>query len=59
MGELWLSGPSITAGYFAKSDLTEQVFNTKLGDANEMYLRTGDLAFFEEGYFTSVAVKKI
>jgi acyl-CoA synthetase (AMP-forming)/AMP-acid ligase II len=50
VGELWLSGPSITLGYFAKSDLTEQVFNAKLGDDNKLYLRTGDLAFFEEGY---------
>eukprot|EP00548_Thalassiothrix_antarctica_P016805 CAMPEP_0194185194 /NCGR_PEP_ID=MMETSP0154-20130528/41548_1 /TAXON_ID=1049557 /ORGANISM="Thalassiothrix antarctica, Strain L6-D1" /LENGTH=855 /DNA_ID=CAMNT_0038903361 /DNA_START=264 /DNA_END=2828 /DNA_ORIENTATION=- len=52
VGELWLSGPSITGGYFGKPELTEEVFRAKIeglsGSPN--FLRTGDLAFFEDNY---------
>ncbi len=50
VGELWLSGPSITAGYFGKSSLTKDVFQAKIGASDKNFLRTGDLAFFEDDY---------
>lgn len=52
VGELWLSGPSVTAGYFGKADLSAEVFNASIADSdcNLGFLRTGDLAFFEDGY---------
>ena len=58
-GELWLSSASVAAGYYGSPILSGDVFRAKLcgehGDAvsersslNEAtYLRTGDLAFFE------------
>lgn len=51
VGELWLSGPSVTSGYFDKPRLTQEIFHAKLdNDYDRQYLRTGDLAFMEEGY---------
>ena len=50
VGELWLSGPSITAGYFGKPELTKEVFHARIDGYDEHFLRTGDLAFFEDGY---------
>lgn len=50
VGELWLSGPSVTSGYFGKPQLTQEVFEAKLSDDDRQYLRTGDLAFMEDGY---------
>lgn len=50
VGELWLSGPSVTSGYFGKPQLTQDVFHAKLSNDDREYLRTGDLAFMEDGY---------
>ena len=50
VGELWLSGPSITAGYFGKPDLSKEVFQATLQGYSQSFLRTGDQAFFEDGY---------
>jgi acyl-CoA synthetase (AMP-forming)/AMP-acid ligase II len=50
-GELWIAGPSVAAGYFKKPELTREVFQAKIngtGD-NTTFLRTGDLALFQEG----------
>jgi acyl-CoA synthetase (AMP-forming)/AMP-acid ligase II/acyl carrier protein len=50
MGELWIAGPSVAAGYFKKPELTRQVFQVKMNGTGEntAFLRTGDLAFFQE-----------
>lgn len=50
VGELWISGPSVAAGYFGKPELTQEVFQAKLENDDKEYLRTGDLAFIENGY---------
>lgn len=55
VGELWISGPSVTAGYFNKAQLTKEVFHAKIqiggsADNSNSFLRTGDLAFFEDDY---------
>ena len=50
VGELWLSSPSTAHGYFGKPDLTNETFRAKLTGSDDTFLRTGDLAFFEEGY---------
>ncbi len=50
VGELWLSGPSVTAGCFGKSELTKEVFHARIDGYDEHFLRTGDLAFFEDEY---------
>jgi acyl-CoA synthetase (AMP-forming)/AMP-acid ligase II len=51
-GELWIAGPSVAAGYFKKPELTREVFQAKIngtGDNTTTFLRTGDLALFQEG----------
>ncbi|GFH61076.1 hypothetical protein CTEN210_17552 [Chaetoceros tenuissimus] len=50
VGELWLSGRSVTSGYFGRPQLTQEVFHAKLSNDEKQYLRTGDLAFMEDGY---------
>ena len=47
-----MSGPSITAGYFARPEFTKDVFGAKINDSedNMISLRTGDFAFFEDDY---------
>jgi acetylornithine/succinyldiaminopimelate/putrescine aminotransferase/acyl-CoA synthetase (AMP-forming)/AMP-acid ligase II/predicted amino acid dehydrogenase len=51
VGEVWLAGPSIAAGYWNRPDDTEAVFRARVaGDgARGPYLRTGDLGFVKDG----------
>lgn len=54
-GEIWLSGPSVAAGYYGKPELSDEVFHARLapgskpGGATRKYLRTGDTGFIEDG----------
>lgn len=54
IGEIWISGPSITMGYWKKDDLNKELFQAKLAGDDNTYLRTGDLGFFynEELFIT-------
>lgn len=46
VGEIWLHGPSVAAGYWKNPASTEQTFHAHLADApDKKYLRTGDLGF--------------
>ncbi|CAB9523597.1 Putative fatty-acid--CoA ligase FadD21 [Seminavis robusta] len=53
-GELWIAGDSKAAGYLNKPELSQEVFQAKLvhndtdGEDDPTYLRTGDLAFFQD-----------
>ena len=50
VGEIWLVGPSVTAGYFGNAEQTERVFHATLADEpGTQYLRTGDLGFLHGG----------
>jgi len=51
-GELWVAGPSVAAGYYNQPELSEAAFEARIKGCldNKVYLRTGDLAFFENGY---------
>lgn len=42
VGEIWLRGPSVTAGYFRDPESTEEAFGGG-------WLRTGDLGYFADG----------
>jgi acyl-CoA synthetase (AMP-forming)/AMP-acid ligase II/aryl carrier-like protein len=46
VGEVWVQGPSVAGGYWAKAALTAEVFGARLSDGDGPYLRTGDLGFF-------------
>ncbi|MDX6502481.1 MAG: hypothetical protein QOG23_5745, partial [Blastocatellia bacterium] len=44
VGEIWVKGPSIAAGYWGRSEETERTFRARISDSGEgPFLRTGDL----------------
>eukprot|EP00727_Mastigamoeba_balamuthi_P006009 m51a1_g2027 putative long-chain-fatty-acid-- ligase (1959) ;mRNA; r:1299220-1309113 len=50
VGEVWVSGPSVAAGYWKKPEVSESTFRAKLAvDDGRVYLRTGDLGFMHHG----------
>ncbi|WP_310620065.1 acyl-CoA synthetase family protein [Flexibacterium corallicola] len=51
VGEIWLSGPSTTSGYWNKPELTSQVFQVRKHDDDNgcTWLRTGDLGALRNG----------
>jgi acyl-CoA synthetase (AMP-forming)/AMP-acid ligase II len=50
VGEIWVSGSVVTAGYWDKKDQTEKTFSAHINDDTSVsYLRTGDLGFFHKG----------
>ncbi|KPM53866.1 hypothetical protein ACG83_23215 [Frankia sp. R43] len=53
IGEIWVAGPSVTAGYWQRRGLSQEVFGATLSDGGDgPFLRTGDLGFqTEEGLF--------
>lgn len=55
VGEIWVSGSSVTQGYWQRPMETEQTFHAYLQDrAMGPFLRTGDLGFLHDGelFFT-------
>jgi acyl-CoA synthetase (AMP-forming)/AMP-acid ligase II len=50
IGELWIAGPSVAAGYYGQPDLSKEMFEAKLATSNMTFLRTGDLAFFQDDF---------
>ena len=50
VGEIWVSGPSVTQGYWNRPEETERIFNAYLAGTGEgPFLRTGDLGFLRDG----------
>lgn len=50
VGEVWLAGAGIGAGYWGKPEETDATFNATLaGSGDGPYLRTGDLGFLHRG----------
>lgn len=50
VGEIWVSGPSITQGYWERPEETASHFQAYLADSGEgPFLRTGDLGFLQDG----------
>jgi acyl-CoA synthetase (AMP-forming)/AMP-acid ligase II len=46
VGEVWVTGPSVAAGYWKRPEETAKVFSARLADTGEgPFLRTGDLGF--------------
>jgi len=51
VGEIWVAGPSVAAGYWNKPEETGRTFGARLSDTGEgPFLRTGDLGFIHEGH---------
>ncbi|WP_083913596.1 fatty acyl-AMP ligase [Nocardia concava] len=61
IGEIWLRGDSITAGYWQKPDETARAFGATIeGEDATSYLRTGDLGFVCDGeLFISGRIKEL
>lgn len=50
VGEIWVSGPTVAAGYWNRPIETEETFRARLADSDAgPFLRTGDLGFLHEG----------
>ncbi|MEW6438292.1 MAG: fatty acyl-AMP ligase [Pseudomonadota bacterium] len=51
VGEIWLSGPSMAAGYWQNEQATANTFRaTVKGEPGKHYMRTGDLGFVGADY---------
>ncbi|QHG14808.1 fatty acyl-AMP ligase [Nostoc sp. ATCC 53789] len=50
VGEIWISGRSVTQGYWQRPEQTEETFKAQLrGTKEQPFLRTGDLGFLKDG----------
>lgn len=50
VGELWVRGPSVAAGYWEDDARSRATFEARLADTGEgPFLRTGDLGFVDDG----------
>lgn len=50
VGEIWVSGDSVAAGYWSRPEESGTTFEaTIVGEGEERYLRTGDLGFIDDG----------
>ena len=62
IGEIWVSGPSVTQGYWNRFEETSKYFNVLLNEAadNRLSLRTGDLGFLhQEELFITGRIKDL
>ena len=61
IGEIWISGPCVARGYWNQPQLTKELLQARLGDADDRtYLRTGDLGFLENGeIFVTGRIKEL
>lgn len=60
VGEIWISGNSVTAGYWNKPAATERTFGASTKDGQGPFLRTGDLGFsWHEELFISGRLKDL
>ncbi|WP_062981638.1 fatty acyl-AMP ligase [Nocardia anaemiae] len=49
VGEIWVRGPNVCAGYYNNPEATAATFRANLSGCDEFWLRTGDLGFWHEG----------
>ena len=49
VGEIWISGPNVAQGYWQNAEATAATFRARIeGEAEERWLRTGDLGFLDD-----------
>ncbi len=49
IGELWVKAPIVAQGYWKQEERTQDIFQATLPNTEGHFLRTGDLAFIDEG----------
>jgi acyl-CoA synthetase (AMP-forming)/AMP-acid ligase II len=61
VGEIWISGSSVGAGYWDREAETDSVFGARLADSDDgPFLRTGDLGFLNDGeLFITGRIKEV
>ncbi|WP_435217445.1 fatty acyl-AMP ligase [Streptomyces sp. bgisy034] len=60
VGEIWLRGPSVAAGYWNRSELTAEIFRAVTADGRAGCLRTGDLgALHDEELYVTGRIKEM
>jgi acyl-CoA synthetase (AMP-forming)/AMP-acid ligase II/acyl carrier protein len=45
IGEIWIAGPSVAAGYWGRPEDSERLFRARTAGGDGPFLRTGDLGF--------------
>jgi acyl-CoA synthetase (AMP-forming)/AMP-acid ligase II len=49
IGEVWVSGQSVARGYWNRPQETDETFGGQIHGEEKLFLRTGDLGFFQNG----------
>ncbi|HEY3571857.1 MAG TPA: AMP-binding protein, partial [Thermoanaerobaculia bacterium] len=49
VGEIWIAGPAVAAGYWGLPEATAASFGARMADGDGPWLRTGDLGFLGDG----------
>lgn len=49
VGEIWVAGDSVAAGYWGRAPATAETFRARLPGSASTFLRTGDLGFMLDG----------
>ncbi|MFL5607735.1 MAG: aminotransferase class I/II-fold pyridoxal phosphate-dependent enzyme, partial [Gemmatimonadaceae bacterium] len=49
VGEIWVAGASVAAGYWGRSEASAATFQARLAGFTQPFLRTGDLGVLREG----------
>jgi acyl-CoA synthetase (AMP-forming)/AMP-acid ligase II/alkylation response protein AidB-like acyl-CoA dehydrogenase/acyl carrier protein len=50
VGEIWVRGASVAAGYWGKDAETDRIFRATTAEGVGPFLRTGDLGFIDDGH---------
>eukprot|EP01031_Cornospumella_fuschlensis_P005071 gene5071-6339_t len=59
-GELWVQSPCVARGYWQLPELSQETFQNLLPGEEGVWMRTGDLGFFEDGHlFVSGRLKDL
>ncbi|HEY7213223.1 MAG TPA: condensation domain-containing protein, partial [Thermoanaerobaculia bacterium] len=45
VGEIWIAGPSVAAGYWGRPEVSARLFHARTADGDGPFLRTGDFGF--------------
>ncbi len=60
IGEIWVAGPSVAAGYWQRQEETAHTFTARRADDSARpYLRTGDLGFIDDELFITGRIKEL
>lgn len=49
VGEIWIRGPNVAVGYWARPTLTIQTFAAMTAEGDGPFMRSGDLGFLDDG----------